>query len=63
MFIFTFTNSVMGNRFPGTIFNLCTFAMLAKVLVCPLIVPKLKTEHINLTAFSKMRVDLAVQVT
>ena len=26
------------------------------------IVPKLKFEHINLTSFSKMRVDLAAQV-
>ena len=27
------------------------------------IVPKLKFEHINLTAFAKMRVDLAAQVS
>jgi len=27
------------------------------------LVPKLKSEHINLTAFSKMRVDLAAQVS
>ena len=27
------------------------------------LLPKLKYEHINLTSFSKMRVDLAAQVT
>ena len=27
------------------------------------LVPKLKYEHLNLTAFSKMRVDLAAQVS
>ena len=27
-----------------------------------LMVPKLKYEHVHLTSFSKMRVDLAVQV-
>ena len=52
----------MERTSPGGIWKTCTTRDKGKGSGLAL-VPKLKYEHINLTSFSKMRVDFATQVS
>lgn len=55
--------SAMESIYPGPIYTHCIKMTVVKERVFHLIVPKIKFEHLNLTSFSKMRVDLAAQVS
>ena len=54
----------MVNQLAGSLYASCTKEMwVVLVTVGVSMVHKLTMEHINLTSFSKMRVDLAAQVS